>query len=37
MRGDIAGTGIGTITHVTGNRFLAFGHRRGLGEVELEA
>jgi hypothetical protein len=26
MRGDIDGTGIGTITHVTGNRFLAFGH-----------
>ena len=26
MRGDIDGTGIGTITHVIGNRFLAFGH-----------
>jgi len=35
-RGDIAMTGIGTVTWVDGDRFIAFGHPfKGLGQVHL--
>lgn len=35
-RGDIAITGIGTVTWVRGDRFIAFGHPfKGLGQVHL--
>lgn len=36
VRGDITGTAIGTVTHVSGNRLVAFGHPMlGSGETGL--